>query len=297
MKIITWLLSLLIFLITSKCSIIAMQPTQWIRNTQLQEQAELQAAEAEENIRYKTQELGQLAENISDLPKKKEARQATKELAQLAKYFSYREPYGGKNALIKQTKDLLERGANPNILHDSAYADYPIALAIPENPEIVELLLQAGANPDTISATTKEAIIFDAIHENSVSIVNSILRHNANLNVSDRHRNTPLFYTILFDRDPEIINALIQHHADPNKANIDGIFPLTLAVNKHNIHLIKLLLQAGANPDAYDKKQKRSIRALVLEGTRSTNSSEKALYQLMLDMFNMYSAQRKAKIL
>jgi hypothetical protein len=271
-----------------------MQPMQWGRNAQLQ-------AEAEEKFLSATEDLSHLAETLNSLPADKDPRKATKELTQLAEHFSDLEPYGGKIALIKKTKELLDHGANPNILHVSKYshyAEYPIARAIPEHPEIVELLLQAGANPNTISFIRKDAIIFKAIDHNKVDIVKSLLRHNANPNVTEPvHNLTPLNSAILSHRDPAIINLLIQHHADPNKASVNGTLPLTLAVVRADIHLIKLLLQAGANPDAYNKKINRSVRNLVLGGTRSTDRTEKARYQLILDLFNMYSAQKKAKIL
>lgn len=256
-------LKIIIFLIFVTSGLSAMQPSQWIRNAQLQEQAELRT----EDAAAATQELGKLAETY---------------------YFTWLTK-NERFELINKTKQLLQRGANPNVITQAhpAIADYALALAIPVNPEIVELLLKAGADPDTIKKESSEPVIFSAIFYNSPAIVKTLLDYNANPNKTWIKGTTPLLYTIYSDKNPAIVDILLKYLADPNKSDDFGKTPLDEAIEKENIYIIKLLLQAGANADLYNTE---SLKARLKSG-------KKAIYQLILDMLEMYSAKQKAKIL
>ncbi len=100
MKIIIRILLLLIFLVANMHDTFAMQPMQWFRDVASTVQAELQA----EDAAHATEELRKLAETfiLSNIDKKE---------------------------LFNKTKQLLERGANPNVIAhvNPLIVDYPIS--------------------------------------------------------------------------------------------------------------------------------------------------------------------------
>ncbi len=166
----------------------------------------------------------------------------------------------------------------------------PLALAIPNNPKIVELLLKAGANPDAIKkAVADEPVIISAIYYNDPVIVKTLLDYNANPNKRWNRGTTPLIYAIYSDKNPAIVDILLQYHADPNLSDEHGTTPLAEAFKKENAYIIKQLLRAGADPKSID------IESLN-EKLSTSEGSKKALYQSIFDMLDMYSAEKKVKM-
>lgn len=217
----------------------AMQPMQWFRNIAPQVQAELKA---------------------------EDAAAATRELLALAQKFS--DPIPNPNTrreLIQEVKKLLERGANPNAEYHYAFlpgqrSQAIISMAIPQFPEIVELLLKAGANPNSRAGhieVIKNSVIFKAIKTNDLTTVTLLLKYGADPDFQDELGQTPLL-TAVENENHEMIRLLLEAGAYPNIFSTLGTSPLINAVKAGNIGIIKLLLQAGANPLAFDRIMRES---------------------------------------
>ena len=80
---------------------------------------------------------------------------------------------------------------NPDI-ESGPFGDPPLHAAVSaENPEMVEILLNAGANTEAVDRYEETALI-EAIRRENVAVVALLIGAGANLEVTDMHRRTPL---------------------------------------------------------------------------------------------------------
>lgn len=125
--------------------------------------------------------------------------------------------------------------------------------------------VQQGANPD-------KALLI-AAKENLPSIVAELLQLNANVNVTDDQQNTPLTITT----STEVATLLIENGADVNHRNARDYNALVIAVYGHQTEMVKLLLEAGANPDS-TVNSNSDVTVLWMAG----KSGNKAISDLLL---------------
>jgi len=186
----------------------------------------------------------------------------------------------GKVENYDVVKLLLERGANINDQNDEG--DTPLHVHINRkntNPGIVILLLEAGADPnirDNINGSPliqafknwdiKEEHIGNE-EENRLFIIKLLLRkklddfydlhkdhpdlpdHDIDLNLPDHYDLTPLIYAVE-KNNPEIVKVLLEAGADPNLPIKGRVYPIALATRvTYQNEIIELLLEAGANPN------------------------------------------------
>ena len=88
-----------------------------------------------------------------------------------------------------------------------------------------------------------------------------------NPNLQDNRGNTPLI--IAAERGwSEGVQILIKYRANVNLANSSGETPLIRAVQVHDIDVVRVLLDAGANPDRTDNVTGKSARDYARDETR-----------------------------
>jgi ankyrin repeat protein/protein-L-isoaspartate O-methyltransferase len=90
-----------------------------------------------------------------------------------------------------------------------------------------------------------------------VAVANLLLDEGASVNVSNKRRDTPLQWASFSlpgqDSELELIQRLVDKGADVNAQGYNGITPLHRAVQLGNIKVADLLIDHGADPNAYDK--------------------------------------------
>jgi hypothetical protein len=111
---------------------------------------------------------------------------------------------------------------------------------IKEHPEIA------------LTNTTRERglpLLSYAARENLKDVVKALLDAKASPDIPGGFGETALHWAIYRDiADLEIIEILLNYHADVNAQDEYGMTPLHLAVRSHNLAVIGLLLEMGANP-------------------------------------------------
>lgn len=103
----------------------------------------------------------------------------------------------------------------------------------------------------------------------------AVLRRGESLDDIDEYGFTPLIETII-TRQPAITLQLLQLGVDINKPDVTGRSPLHWAVDNYDIATTELLLQKGANTNAYTQA---GMPVLVFPILRRQNKLKHLLYQ------------------
>ena len=127
---------------------------------------------------------------------------------------------------IQGIRELLDRGANPNIKDDYGTTALMVA-SIKDRVEIVELLLNRGAVPD-IQDDDGDTALTLASEFGRTEIVRLLLDRGADPNIRDRYGNTALIKAS-YRGHTEIVRLLLDHGANPNIINNRGNTALMIA--------------------------------------------------------------------
>ena len=93
-----------------------------------------------------------------------------------------------------------------------------------------------------LEAAMEEVVFYDG----SLEIVRLLLKHSADVNVRDgKHGDTPL-HTAMGCNNKEAIRLLLEAGADPNAVSDQGEGPLRWAVERNDLEKAKLFLTFGA---------------------------------------------------
>ncbi len=151
---------------------------------------------------------------------------------------------------------LLDAGVDPNEVNAAGAAILLMAVK-DSNVEIVKALLAAGADPNTLVNAAGATILLRAIDTNHVEIVRALLAAGADPNIlaaradpnkRDGYGYAPL--SLAAERgDMVLVKLLLEYKAMPNLADVTGETPFFHAVDKKRVKISKLLLAAGADPN------------------------------------------------
>jgi ankyrin repeat protein len=162
---------------------------------------------------------------------------------------------------------LLERGSKVNQRDRDGFAPLHIASTIPNNENIIRLLLKKGANVDIKSPRRQgffgvegeNTPLHIAVHQGGEEINSQEVFKNvrvlvdvgkAKLNVKNSEGDTPLH--IAAARDTKVVQFLIDRGAHVNIKNTQGETPLHIAAYHGKKENVKILLQNGAIPFVQD---------------------------------------------
>jgi uncharacterized protein len=120
---------------------------------------------------------------------------------------------------------------------------------------------------DTKDITTGETALHIVTKERDLTWINYLLGLGARPDTRDGRGNTPLMIATQI-RFVEGAQALIKRRAQVDLANSGGETPLMRAVQQRDLALVRLLLNAGANPDRVDSMAGLSARDYAKRDTR-----------------------------
>lgn len=101
------------------------------------------------------------------------------------------------------------------------------------------------------------------------------IREGGSLDDIDEYGFTPLIETAI-TRQPKIAQALLERGVNVNKADVTGRTALHWAVDNEDLDMVRVLLQHGANPNAYTNA---GLSILVYPVLRGQNPLKHLLYQ------------------
>jgi ankyrin repeat protein len=190
---------------------------------------------------------------------------------------------------LKLVEYLLKKGADPNLKGVNEQTALLRAVQM-NNIPIIELLMQYGALVDIpslgrLNTPFRQAMMM-AIADNDFALLDAILKsRKVDLNKPQAVIDNPLLFAI--DKgSPALVQYLINKGSDVN-SRVDDVPLIIAAVEKDNVDIVKLLLDAGANPNAQDGKNKVTalhiavrkqngamVKTLLLHGARADIASE-----------------------
>ena len=118
-------------------------------------------------------------------------------------------------------------------------------LTRPPDEHAVEFLLASGADPNAKDVKGETALMRADPFQ-----VKVLLRYGAEVDARDNDGRTALVYAIYVGDDVERVRALVNAYADANIGDKNGWTPLMYAASEGKIEETKLLLAAGADPNA-----------------------------------------------
>ena len=156
---------------------------------------------------------------------------------------------------------LLLKQPNINVNAVATNGMTCLGIAVEEEcTEVMELLLNAGANPN-VHGKNKITILNEAIIGSDMIMFKLLLKHGANPNLADGNNMKPIDLLIGSLTEPslpscaqntykEMLQILVtQPTFNVDKVLVNGLTSLMVASRNGHTNIVKLYLEAGANPN------------------------------------------------
>ncbi len=150
------------------------------------------------------------------------------------------------NGQLKVAAFLLDHGADVNARGGTAL----FAATGAGNRAMVEFLLAHGADVNAINNIHQQTPLFGAVQKGFAAVTEVLLANKADVNAVDGPGETPLFYAA--QQGTNLIQILLAAGANVNVTNNEGRTPLSFAAEKAPPEVVKMLLDAKADPNGGD---------------------------------------------
>lgn len=207
-----------------------------------------------------------------------------------------------RKATVEDVTECIRTGADLDARDGGYWSDCKECTALHravlynENAEVVQALLDAGAQVDArhkYDYHSKGTALHLAVRYNeNPEVVKVLLKAGADPNAQDRSEYTPLHVAATSSENPVVIKALLKAGADleardrGNWSDCKRCTPLHYAAMYNTPAVIEVLMAAGANQMAWNKKGKTPLqvaskrnRRVLRDAWASLSNSQKADYQ------------------
>ena len=179
----------------------------------------------------------------------------------------------GTNALLRacttgQSKSvivLLEAGAGVSITKPNGNTCLHTAIEGKCHKEAVQKIIEQGHNVNNLNKSGKTAL-FLACQSAQAESVKLLLEKGADPNILDAEDYTGLHAAVYANCRNETLQEIITHGVYLDAQNIDGQTALWLACSYRQHNSIKILLEAGSNPNIASNDKNTSLHVAVKAG-------------------------------
>lgn len=148
---------------------------------------------------------------------------------------------------IKVTNYLLARGANPNAVSGNGYTSLYMAAGSDYGAAAAEALLNYGADPNARDASGNTAL-HQAASQGATKVIEILLAHKADINAANNNGYVPLLGAISsLKNGSSSLEVLVNNGANVNVESDRGETPLSKAIWRGDVDVVKLLIAHGAN--------------------------------------------------
>lgn len=186
--------------------------------------------------------------------------------------------YKGNFGIVKL---LLDNGALVNALDNDYQSPLNYALNAMEcNAEVIKLLLERGEDIHKVNYNG-EQILHLAAYNCKADIIQLLIDHGAYVNALDLSAKSPLMCALsVNDSNPEAVKVLVKNKSNLSQEDAIGQQPLHLATNRSDFDTVKILLDAGASPNALNIM---NCSPLLNACFSSHGDSKRAIVKLLLE--------------
>ncbi|MCY4325522.1 MAG: ankyrin repeat domain-containing protein, partial [Betaproteobacteria bacterium] len=144
----------------------------------------------------------------------------------------------------------IAAGAGVNLsLGERGFTPLHIAGMAASNPQVIDVLIAAGANISSKTAGGSTPLDAAAAQNSEARVIDALIAAGADLESRDNEGNTPLHWAVHRNPNPQIARALIAAGADFESRNNEGEAPLHWAVTGSKPDAVRVLINAGADPN------------------------------------------------
>lgn len=169
---------------------------------------------------------------------------------------------------LEKTQLLLAHKADPNRKDTRVSAMLALAMGLddPNAGGLVQLLGEAGFR------MTDPKLMEKAVGAKKPKLIALLLKNGADPNTKDGEGNTFLA-AACFAGDEGRVNLLLENGADPKQPGL-----LALLIRRGQVPMIRILLEAGADPNAVDQSKRPSVVELFEWNSENRNSGNVYLH-------------------
>lgn len=144
-----------------------------------------------------------------------------------------------------------------------------------DGAKVIEMLSEPGGSTiiNSRDITDGHNALHIAVERRDVTWINFLTGRGANTNLATNRGVTPLLRAVQIGFD-EGVEALVNAGARVDDENQAGETPLMSAVHQRDIGLMRVLLEAGADPDRVDNSGRSARDYAELDGENSTTLAE-----------------------
>lgn len=165
-------------------------------------------------------------------------------------------------------QQLINQGIDVNAYYRQSFFDIGPAICSAKSSIIIRMLLNAGAKVNLTDAAGKTVLHHAVQNGDDTALLHILLDAGAGIDVKDKLRMTPLAAAIIKHRINSI-KLLLEAGADPNLTvgPGKGISPLVLLAQnrEYDNEIIRLLIKHGADTNARDEKGHSVAQLLKIE--------------------------------
>jgi ankyrin repeat protein len=174
----------------------------------------------------------------------------------------------GLSGHMALAQEFIALGANVNA-QDRALGggqSHLVTAVVGQHADFVDLLIQAGAHPNVKNRDWMPALTIAVVQEDVASVTALLRSPNIDVNAYDKQCNTALMHAA-DKRNTELIKLLLQAGANPNISNFDSLTPLHVAVVQQDVDVVAALLQSSTiRVNSSDKNWRTALMYAAYDG-------------------------------
>jgi ankyrin repeat protein len=177
---------------------------------------------------------------------------------------------------LEMIQTAVNRGANVNIYIDATNWETPLTIAAcKQNIEIVDFLIDHGADPNVIVQNTPFILKYLSYNnEWSLNFIQHLVDRGADITAYDSNGNNVFmrFYNTWnsYEYKKNMTKYFISMGVSVNCQNTDGETPLHKAAERGYADIVKIMLEAGADPNKTNNQFKKPLDYAVRSGNKDT---------------------------